>query len=117
MSDLRPCPFCGGVAVIVQDYQFDCWIVQCDICHSKGATAAHKNTAIEHWTKRSNEPITSILTCEKHEARIKGGEMPKWNGQCILCQLEEKQQLLVNASKAKAELASVIKLLNKKVGE
>lgn len=116
MNDLKPCPFCGGEAVIAQDYQLDYYVIQCDVCHSKGAIGTNKDAAMLNWTKRYNEPITSILTCEKHEARIKGGEIPKWNGLCILCQLEERKQLLDNAANAKTAIGMVIKSLNNKVG-
>ena len=57
MSDeLKPCPFCGGDAVLrttieSPDY-FEAWYtVHCDMCGVK-IGAEYKSDAISHWNKR-----------------------------------------------------------------
>jgi len=57
---LKPCPFCGGVAVIIFDNtlrhkgKVD-WFVKCRECETQGPVVRSKKAAIAAWNKRAGE--------------------------------------------------------------
>lgn len=53
MSELKPCPFCGGEAWLVMG---SCgYMVECGACHIFGAIRGTKEEAIEAWNRRAND--------------------------------------------------------------
>ncbi|WP_409364685.1 Lar family restriction alleviation protein [Burkholderia sp. Bp9011] len=52
VSELKPCPFCGGIAEV---HGYRLWMVSCrDIaCRSKGPIRGSKNEAISAWNRRA----------------------------------------------------------------
>ena len=64
--ELKPCPFCGGEAEVLEsDHSatFYCW---CDSCETRGNYYNTEAEAIEAWNTRT------VLTCTKETAE-------KWN--------------------------------------
>ena len=57
MSDLKPCPFCGGRPIILStDKTNVLWEVKCLDCHARGRmTPGGKARAIELWNARPSE--------------------------------------------------------------
>ena len=71
MSELKPCPFCGGEAKVTKDR--DCWghgefvlkvYVMCKSCHSQGKPIYDRDVwpenqmeveAIEAWNRRADK--------------------------------------------------------------
>jgi Lar family restriction alleviation protein len=64
MSDLKPCPFCGGDdrwPPYVR--KFECpwssvpgWVVQCDNCEAMGPGDTNKEGAVNQWNERHEPP-------------------------------------------------------------
>jgi len=55
-TDLKPCPFCGGAAVVVPDDN-DCWsFVECKFCAAQSDGCRTKEDAIAAWNRRAKEP-------------------------------------------------------------
>lgn len=52
MSELLPCPFCGGEANTVLRNADD-WHVECHDCAAKSGTYGFKKYAIEAWNTRA----------------------------------------------------------------
>ena len=64
MTDLRPCPFCGGVADAVIPNEFPrYWVVQCDLCGAKGSIQKGLDGAVNAWNTRV-EPTDEELNDE-----------------------------------------------------
>lgn len=60
--EIKPCPFCGGEAEVIEsDHSgtFFCW---CDSCETRGNYYDTGAEAIEAWNKRT------VLTCTKETA-------------------------------------------------
>lgn len=54
MSELKPCPFCGGEAEIM-GYRYDCkWII-CKKCMAETAAYETSEQAIAAWNRRAGE--------------------------------------------------------------
>ena len=51
MEQLKPCPFCGGKA-IVNAYGFDQYTVECKICWVETSRKIGIKKAIESWNRR-----------------------------------------------------------------
>lgn len=64
MTDLKPCPFCGGEAELAGVNAPEFW-VWCPSC--KASTAAHtgKQSAIEAWNTRAER--TCVLEGEEYD--------------------------------------------------
>ena len=52
MEELKPCPFCGGEAIIILDLY-----VQCKICGAKGQAYFRRYEAIRKWNTRVEPKI------------------------------------------------------------
>ena len=72
MTELKPCPFCGGEKLIITDCKeleecsnfekceyVNCYTVCCDFeqggCGATSGYRLHKEEAIEAWNKRAGE--------------------------------------------------------------
>lgn len=58
---LKPCPFCGGEAVLftLEGYghtmdKYENYEVKCDVCHATTEYSLSRDLAIEAWNQRSN---------------------------------------------------------------
>ena len=80
-AELKPCPFCGGEAVLTQEdcygYYHDDWLVFCEDCdlYLGFARQYAKEQAIAAWNRRANLGSCEnelIVRCEncKHYNRI-----------------------------------------------
>jgi Lar family restriction alleviation protein len=61
MTELKPCPFCGGEAGVYQDYH-GFYIVQCNKCGIGTLHKYYKTEVVNDWnkrkqTKRSNKNV------------------------------------------------------------
>lgn len=54
---LKPCPFCGGEAKIIQDERLCFYKVRCVKCHVETLPDDGRNMVVEEWNRRvNNEP-------------------------------------------------------------
>jgi len=51
MSELKPCPFCGGRAVLNKDY-LGHFYISCDKCEIKTDSCVDPNIPIAAWNRR-----------------------------------------------------------------
>ena len=72
MEELKPCPFCGGEAIIAYDLAY--WVVSCTECPTKLTGYRHNGHIVESMTKE--EAIKTWNT--RHERTVK----LKDNGHC-----------------------------------
>ena len=68
MSDLKPCPFCGGAARMSKSTGGEAWWVDCR-CGVKGAMTRTEAEAIEAWNHRSPDGALSRLLSAAREIR------------------------------------------------
>lgn len=59
MDDLKPCPFCGGKAVLIESipaqvFKVECMNTSC-YCFSTSIIFSSKSNAIEAWNRRTND--------------------------------------------------------------
>ena len=60
MAELKPCPFCGGVAYVQYNFYLTAEVV-CSNCGSKGTACCGVNIderAIEAWNRRADNGQT-----------------------------------------------------------
>ena len=57
MNELKPCPFCGGKGVIIEDYPRTDYFVECDKCKTTSDTYQSKEEAIAAWSHRTNSAM------------------------------------------------------------
>ena len=50
-EELKPCPFCGGLAVVCK-FDFELYAATCVSCGSRGKYASSEPEAVEHWNRR-----------------------------------------------------------------
>lgn len=59
MDDLKPCPFCGGKAILVESihaqvFKVECMNTSC-YCFNTSTIFSNKTNAIEAWNRRTND--------------------------------------------------------------
>jgi hypothetical protein len=59
MSDLLPCPFCGGGAELCEAIHPDTWLVRCTVCQCKTVNYYTKAQASDIWNARTASTVTS----------------------------------------------------------
>ena len=73
MTELKRCPFCGGEAVVVEEYLSEeadasadeiSYFVSCDLCASRTDNYATKEQAIKKWNNRPSPWHTGTPTEE-----------------------------------------------------
>lgn len=80
MTDLRPCPFCGGHgAKIAKLPDGDVCYVACNVCHAATREFDKPENAAAAWNRRA-EPENRALTLEEVKAHCEGGveAAPLW---------------------------------------
>ena len=59
MSDkLKPCPFCGGKAILSEDKRTDVYSVFCNECYTETSLQCTEQEAIEAWNRRVEPTFT-----------------------------------------------------------
>ncbi len=51
-TELKPCPFCGGEAKIVNDEEFEVFFAICKHCNASTRLFDDEVVAIEAWNRR-----------------------------------------------------------------
>lgn len=77
---LKPCPFCGGGAILVKDFSsFKDWTyVRCKECGASVAVVDNPYRAIENWNRRSEkifEELETVLYRRVHPTVNENGEI------------------------------------------
>lgn len=54
MTELKPCPFCGGEASVLElnGFSMSRYFVSCDTCSASGDHRETEEAAIEAWNRR-----------------------------------------------------------------
>lgn len=60
---LKPCPFCGGKAVILAGFEEHIWIF-CEECKAEISAHTTEAEAIEAWNKRVEPPADQWIPCD-----------------------------------------------------
>ena len=87
-KQLKPCPFCGGSAVVNRGPTY-LWYVQCQECRIDGEIRPKKSEAIEAWNRRVHpaqpgaEPAPSAVVCGRCDGT--GLDARYCNYQCEKC--------------------------------
>lgn len=55
MSDLKPCPFCGGEAKLISNHYFDYVVVRCSACGASSAEGRNGQYISSLWQTRPIE--------------------------------------------------------------
>ena len=53
MIDLKPCPFCGGLARTSKERGF--WFVECPFCGSRCGYMFTEERAVKAWNRRASD--------------------------------------------------------------
>lgn len=53
MTEIKPCPFCGGEAYVLEG--FTLYEVACDYCHCRTPVEYSKEKVIELWNRRTSD--------------------------------------------------------------
>ena len=61
MTELKPCPFCGGEADIVVYGATGEHTIECLTCGAEGATEYDKAEAIEAWNTRAERTCSRVV--------------------------------------------------------
>ena len=73
MTELKPCPFCGGgaetISAWVRKYGFQIFRVRCCTCKATGQPKSCEAGAIEAWNCRSTDGALSRLLSAAREIR------------------------------------------------
>lgn len=69
MSDLKPCPFCGGEAELHVEGRL--WTVDCiGECETEGFPAKSQAAAIAAWNRRAPDPALTRRVAELEEGLL-----------------------------------------------
>lgn len=84
MDDLKPCPFCGGRAVLYTSQVAEDAVVAFIVCESCGTetekfedTYAPKDDAVAAWNLRHNTAAEKEKEIERMRARMAGKSIPE----------------------------------------
>lgn len=60
MSNLKPCPFCGGTDIRQHfDYPIHIWSIKCRNCGGKMQRYGSQQQAVTAWNRRVNDESTN----------------------------------------------------------
>ena len=71
MSELKPCPFCGGKARFINKYKGMRWVV-CDYCLCETDLFSTDEKAVEAWNRRVHN--SNDFTPQKDDFSKEGGQ-------------------------------------------
>ena len=57
-AKLKPCPFCGGKAILSEDKRTDVYSVFCNECYTETSLQCTEQEAIEAWNRRVQPTFT-----------------------------------------------------------
>lgn len=86
MDNLKPCPFCGGLAHVRREkYTIATWdgyeIVNCHVeccdCGARGSTIQHKRQIGEYWSTKKLEAEEAEKAAERWNRRVEAKEKGK----------------------------------------
>ena len=84
MSDLKPCPFCGGEASVKMWCEPDTpFLVMCESCKSSVKDYATEAEAIEAWNRRDERTAKVESRKWRKDLTLIGGG--SWSGKCQEC--------------------------------
>ena len=63
MTELKPCPFCGGKGKFTELYK-NIFVVSCPNCGVGTAIFSHPEKAIEAWDRRAEAEVVKCWECE-----------------------------------------------------
>lgn len=63
MTDLKPCPFCGGEAVAMHIANFNWHSVMCDSCMAETMDYGTDEEAVAAWNTRAADDATQHTHC------------------------------------------------------
>ena len=91
MKELKPCPFCGGEAIIYQNYnEYGIWTVSCDVCHVEMVSGV-RDILVAAWNVR---PIEDVAPKKRKEITEILNDLSAAHGRANrrIAMLEEKNQ-------------------------
>lgn len=83
MSEIKNCPFCGGVADIWTRSAYS--FVECEQCEAEGPPAAEASDAIDAWNSRATPSGYALVPVEPTEEMLKLGSRAYWDKQRDMC--------------------------------
>lgn len=72
MSELKPCPFCGGDSVSVTESKYGGWVAKCGWCGAEIGHPDSKSEAVVAWNRRAERTgrwvsVVNTWTQDEHE--------------------------------------------------
>ena len=111
MSDLKPCPFCGGHGITAQSPVLGrAWRVSCTSCFAASPPCLAEEGAIETWNRRTADKALQNADA----SRIDGGRFQAWTLMDFAaeCRAQSRDQLDPDFSSFMGELAKRLTAIN-----
>ena len=77
MSELKPCPFCGGEAEqsITHTTHYDFYYIHCKQCKNQSGSCTDKSVVVNQWNTRHTPEGYALVPVEPGEDIIKVGQL------------------------------------------